>query len=99
MSLDVEAIRERFPYLRSCLYLNTASVGLSWVGQGAAAARFYDAEKATGYDGRDAWHAVHMRCRDLIAALLRVPAETVSFASSTTEALNLVARAMRLGAG
>jgi cysteine desulfurase / selenocysteine lyase len=99
MSLDVEAIRERFPYLRSCLYLNTASVGLSWVGQGAAAARFYDAEKATGYDGRDAWHAVHMRCRDLIAALLRVPPDSVSFTSSTTESLNLVARGMRLGAG
>ncbi|HEU4624547.1 MAG TPA: aminotransferase class V-fold PLP-dependent enzyme [Steroidobacteraceae bacterium] len=99
MSLDIEAIRRLFPYLQSCLYLNTASVGLSWAGQGAAVARFYDAEKAIGYDGRDAWHATHMRCRDLIAALLKVPAESVSFCSSTTEALNLVARAMRLGAG
>jgi selenocysteine lyase/cysteine desulfurase len=99
MSLDVEAIRRRFPYLQSCTYLNTASVGLSWVGQGAAVARFYDVEQALGYDGRDGWHAMHMRCRDLIAALLRVPSETVSFCSSTTEALNLVARAMRLGVG
>ncbi len=99
MSLDIEAIRRLFPYLQSCLYLNTASVGLSWVGQGAAVARFYDAEKATGYDGRDAWHAVHINCRDLIGALLRVPPESVSFCSSTTEALNLVARAMRLSPG
>jgi selenocysteine lyase/cysteine desulfurase len=99
MSLDVEAVRRQFPYLNSCLYLNTASVGLAWVGLGAAAARFYDVDQAAGYDGRDAWHAMHMKCRDLIAALLRVPAESVSFCSSTTEALNLIARAMRLTVG
>jgi selenocysteine lyase/cysteine desulfurase len=99
MPLDVEAIRRQFPHLQSCTYLNTASVGLSWAGQGAAVARFYDVELATGYDGRDAWHAMHMKCRDLIAGLLRVPSESVSFCSSTTEALNLIARAMRLGVG
>jgi cysteine desulfurase / selenocysteine lyase len=99
MPLDVEAIRRQFPHLHSCTYLNTASVGLSWVGQGAAAARYFDIDQAMGHDGRDAWHAMHMRCRDLIAALLRVPADSVSFCSSTTEALNLIARAMRLAVG
>ncbi len=61
--------------------------------------RFYDEDKARGFDGRDAWHEVFLECRDRLGRLLNVPAETVSFASSTTEAVNLVANAVRLRPG
>ncbi|HEV7716094.1 MAG TPA: aminotransferase class V-fold PLP-dependent enzyme, partial [Steroidobacteraceae bacterium] len=99
MSLVMADVRGSFPHLDTCLYLNTASVGLSWPGQGAAVSRFYDDDKAIGYDGRDRWHAMHMKCRNLVAKLLNVAPETVSFASSTSEALNLVAGAVKLAPG
>jgi selenocysteine lyase/cysteine desulfurase len=99
MPFDIARVRRLFPYLEECVYLNTAGVGLSWPGQGAAAARFYDADKTRGLDGRDSWHATFLECRDRVARLLNVPSETVSFASSATEALNLVAGAVRLRAG
>jgi cysteine desulfurase/selenocysteine lyase len=99
MPLDMAALRRSLPHLDSCLYFNTAGAGLSWPGQGAAAARFYDIDKANGYDGRDRWHAVYLSCREQLAHLLRVPAEAVSFASSASEAINLVAGAIRLQPG
>jgi selenocysteine lyase/cysteine desulfurase len=99
MSFDKARVRRFFPHLETCVYLNTASVGLSWPGQGAAAARFYDEDKTLGYDGRENWHATYLRCRDLIASLLHVAPDWVSFASSASEALNLVANAVCLKPG
>lgn len=99
MSFNIERVRTDFPYLGSCLYLNTASAGLSWAGQGAAAARFYDQFKVHGYDGRDDWHAELERCQRLAAQLLKVTPAEVSFVASASEALNLVARAVPLRAG
>ena len=96
MTLDIEAVRKYFPYLGKCLYLNTASAGLSWVGLGAAAARFYDEDKALGYDGREGWRAQLLRCQQLLAQLLNVKPDQISFVSSTSEALSLVARAVSL---
>ncbi len=60
MAIDMARIRRLFPYLDECTYLNTASVGPSWPGQGAAAALFYDADKSRGFDARDNWHAVYL---------------------------------------
>jgi cysteine desulfurase / selenocysteine lyase len=97
--LDYAAVRELFPYLREVTYLNTAAAGLSWEGQGAAAARFYDQHKSQGYSGRIQWRAELGRTQQLLAELLGVAAEDVSFASSTTEALNLVAHGMKLRPG
>ena len=48
-------VREDFPYLRDCVYLNTAAAGLSWTGQGTAAARFYDEAKSRGFNGMHVW--------------------------------------------
>ncbi len=38
MAFEIARVRPLFPHLEQCVYLNTAGVGLSWQGQGAAAA-------------------------------------------------------------
>jgi cysteine desulfurase / selenocysteine lyase len=96
--LDVARIRDSFPYLAHRVYLNTASVGLSWAGAGQAAAEFY-AAKAQGTSGMAAWTDRAEETRRELASLLRVPAPYVQFVGSTTEALNLVALSMPLGRG
>jgi selenocysteine lyase/cysteine desulfurase len=96
MGFEIQAIRRYFPYLDRCIYLNTASAGLSWTGQGAAAARFYDTDKAQGYDGREGWRAQRLKCQQLLAQLVNVQPDQISFVSSTSEALSLVARAVPL---
>jgi len=98
-ALDGRAVRKLFPYLEEVTYLNTATTGLSWVGQGAAAARFYDQHKARGYSAHLQWRGELERTRELLAQLLRVPAEEISFASSATEALNGVAHSIPLQPG
>src|SRR5579864_2359063 len=55
LMLDLDEVRAAFPYLARCVYLNTAAAGLSWAGQGKAAAEFYDSAKATGIGGETAW--------------------------------------------
>jgi len=80
---DADPIRASFPYLAQCVYLNTASVGLSWAGEGAAAAEFYDA-KAQGAGAMGAWAARTEATREELGALLHVPPATVDFVSSTT---------------
>ena len=97
--LDSRAVRQLFPYLEEVTYLNTATTGLSWLGQGAAAARFYDQHKARGYSAHLQWRGQLERTRELLAQVLRVPAEEISFASSATEALNGIAHGMRLQPG
>jgi cysteine desulfurase/selenocysteine lyase len=96
--LDVARIREAFPYLAQRVYLNTASVGLSWAGAGSAAAEFYDV-KAQGTAGMAAWTDRAEETRRELARLLCVPAGCVQFVGSTTEALNLIALSMPLGKG
>jgi selenocysteine lyase/cysteine desulfurase len=95
----LHTVRALFPHLEKGIYLNTAAAGVSWKGQGAAAARFYDEHKSLGFAGQSAWRAEMERTQRLLADLLRVRAEQVSFVSSTTEALNLVAHAVRLERG
>lgn len=94
MPIDIAAVRRHFPYLEQCVYLDTGSAGISWTGQGAAAAKFYDEDKARGYDGRDSWRAQMERCQRQLAQLVNVEPEQISFLSSTSEALNLIARAI-----
>jgi cysteine desulfurase / selenocysteine lyase len=98
-ALDSRAVRKLFPYLEEVTYLNTATTGLSWLGQGAAAARFYDQHKSRGYSAHLQWRGELERTRELLARLLRVPAEEVSFVSSATEALNGVAHGIALQPG
>src|SRR6185295_3225974 len=97
--LDMDAVRASFPYLSSCTYLNTASAGLSWRGQGAAAAEFYDVDKSTGINGMNRWRAKADAARAELASLLGVKAHSVHFVGSTTEGLNAIALSMPLGRG
>ena len=99
MAIDIDKVRRDFPFLETCLYLNTAAAGIAPRGAGAAASRFYDEMLSRGYEGRDDWRAVASRVQARIAALACVEPEDVGFAASTTEAINLVAHALPVQAG
>ncbi len=88
---DEAAIRRAFPMLGTCLYLDTASAGLSFTGQGAAAAAFYDDAKSLGYNGRGIWREKAASVRRKLGAWLGTEPSEVEFFGNTTEALNLVA--------
>lgn len=94
-----DAIRAKFPYLSQCVYLNTASAGLSWAGQAQAAAEFYEQAKARGIGGADEWAAKTEATKADLSGLLGVHSADVHFVGSTTEALNLVALSLPLRAG
>jgi selenocysteine lyase/cysteine desulfurase len=97
--LELDEVRASFPYLSLCTYLNTASAGLSWHGQGAAVAEFYDTDKAKGINGMDRWRAKADAARAELASLLNVKAHNVHFVSSTTEGLNAIALSLPLMRG
>lgn len=90
-------VRTDFPYARECVYLNTAAAGLSWTGQGAAAAKFYDDAKQRGMNGMSRWREVADDARARVARLVGggVSEDEIRFVSSTTEGLNLIAHALR----
>jgi cysteine desulfurase/selenocysteine lyase len=99
MTIDIEKVRQDFPYLSEVLYLNTASAGLAHARWGQAAAAFYERMLSRGYDGREDWRAVAGRVQALVARLMQVEPDEVGFTGSTTEALNLTAQALPAGAG
>jgi selenocysteine lyase/cysteine desulfurase len=67
---------------------------LSWTGQGAAAARFYDEAKQRGWNGMSQWREVRARATDRLSRLLGVANDEITFVGSTTEGLNLVVSAV-----
>ena len=95
-SLDV---RGDFPYAGECVYLNTAAAGLSWRGQGKAAASFYDGPKSRGMNGMADWRARTDEARARIARLVGVTSAEVRFAASTTEGLYLTLGAIAFNDG
>jgi cysteine desulfurase/selenocysteine lyase len=97
--LDINQVRACFPFLQRGVYLNTAAAGLSWVGQGKAAAQFYDVGKARGMGGALEWAAKVTAAKWELANLTAVPAHNIHFVGSTTEALNLVAQSLPLERG
>jgi selenocysteine lyase/cysteine desulfurase len=97
--INIAEVRRQFPYLEETLYLNTAACGLSWSGQGKAAAAFYDRMMARGYDGRDDWRSLAGEVQHHLASLMAVEPNDISFVGSTTEALNLVTAALSVSAG
>ncbi|MEO3388137.1 aminotransferase class V-fold PLP-dependent enzyme [Mesorhizobium sp. CAU 1741] len=99
MDLDARAVRADFPYLDERIYLNTASTGIAHRGTGKATARFFDDMYSRGFDGKDRWRSVTDDVKAQVGRLARVPAETVDFASSTTDALNRLALALPVRAG
>lgn len=99
MTADLETARRDFPFLAQCTYLNTASAGLARTGLGQAVSRFYDDMLSRGYEGRDDWRAVAGLVQERLARLLNVEPADVSFAGSTTEALNLIAHSLPVTPG
>jgi selenocysteine lyase/cysteine desulfurase len=97
--LDLPDIRKSFEFLSDCTYLNTASVGLSWAGLGAAVAEFYEGAQACGITARDQWSAKQEDTKVRLGSLVGVPDSRIHFVGSTTEALNLVALGMPLRRG
>jgi cysteine desulfurase / selenocysteine lyase len=99
MTIDRSRLREDFPYLAERCYLNTAAAGLSWVGQGNAAAGFYSEAKARGINGREMWFAQHRSVVPKVKRLLGAFEGNVEFFSNTTEVLNLVAHSFEWRSG
>jgi selenocysteine lyase/cysteine desulfurase len=97
--LDIERVRTAFPYVaQGVVYLNTAAAGLSWRGQGTAAAEFYET-KSQGIGGAEEWAAKLSATKAELTTLMDVPPDCIHFVGSTTEALNLVAQSMPLKPG
>lgn len=99
MAPSTGSLRDPFPHLQRCVYLDTAAAGLTWQGHGAAVARFYDEVKSRGYDARPEWQAMTRRVRERLAAWMGVASADLTFVSNTTEALNHVALGLRLSPG
>lgn len=97
--LNLNDVRAAFPYLARCVYLNTAAAGISWTGQGKAAAEFFDSAKASGMGGEAEWAGKVIAAKQELASLMEVAPQSVHFVGSTTEALNLVALSLPLRPG
>ncbi|NIE66925.1 aminotransferase class V-fold PLP-dependent enzyme [Burkholderia sp. Ax-1719] len=99
MTLDVRRIHEAYPYLAERTYLNTAAAGLSWVGEGAAAASFYSGAKSKGINGRDEWQGVLRQAIQRVRSLLGGFDGEINFFGNTSEVVNLVAHSIEWNAG
>ena len=93
------AIRSRYPHLETSCYLNTAATGLVATGTGAAVARLYDHCNSRGFDAEPEWAALARRAREKLSTFLSVPEEGISFASSSTDALNRAIQALPVRPG
>ncbi len=96
MLTDSTRLRD-FPSLAGKAYLNTAaeSIPPSCVGE---AIQQYWRDKLLGMKGRDAHFAAVEACRDISATMLGLGKDEVSFCSCSSEAYNLLATALNLGA-
>lgn len=94
-----DAARARdFPSLEEIAYLNTAAEGIPPRSVGAALQRYFS-HKVMGMDGRALFSREFEACRVSAAALLGLSAGEISFASSTSEAYNLLATAVSFAEG
>jgi L-cysteine/cystine lyase len=95
-------LRSRFPVLEHVAYLNAGTFGpLSRATLAAEReVRAYEGENGrAGKEYFDAMIARRDRVRELIAGVIRVPAESVSLADSTTGGVQTVVVGLGLGAG
>jgi cysteine desulfurase / selenocysteine lyase len=92
-------VRAHFPFLDRCTYLNTAAAGVSWAGQGAAAAAFYDEAKSSGMAGMPVWQARAARVREQLARMTHASPHEIRFVGTTSEGINLVAHGVRYRPG
>jgi len=90
--------RQDFPTLQGLTYLNTAAESIPplCVGQ---ALQDYWRDKQRGMRGREGHFAAVEACREVSARMLGLSQSEVSFCSCSSEAYNLLAGALNLGAG
>ncbi len=87
-----------FPSLEGTAYLNTAAEGIPPLAAGEALQRSFS-HKVMGMEGRALFSREFEACRESAAALLGLTAPEISFASSTSEAYNLLATAVSFAEG
>jgi selenocysteine lyase/cysteine desulfurase len=90
--------REDFPALAGIAYLNTAAESVPPRCVGEAIHNYWE-DKLRGMKGRDGHFAEVQACREVSARMLGLQPEEVSFCSCSSEAYNLLASALHLGAG
>jgi cysteine desulfurase / selenocysteine lyase len=96
--LDDQKRAHYFPSLEGMTYLNTAAEGIPPLAAGEALQRYFS-HKLTGMDGRVLFAREFDACRESAGALLGLSANEISFASSTSEAYNLLATAVSFAEG
>jgi selenocysteine lyase/cysteine desulfurase len=97
MLTDSTRLRD-FPSLSGIAYLNTAAESIPPLVVKEALESYW-ADKARGMRGREGHFAAVEACREISAEMLELTTEEVSFCSCSSEAYNLLASALNLGAG
>lgn len=93
-----DATRHRdFPTLSEITYLNTAAESIPPRCTGEAIEAYWQ-DKLRGMKGRDGHFAQVESCREVSARMLGLQTSEVSFCSCSSEAYNLLASALQLGA-
>jgi len=87
-----------FPALAGMTYLNTAAESIPPRCTGEAIQAYWH-DKLRGMTGRDGHFAAVEACREVSARMLGLATGEVSFCSCSSEAYNLLASALQLGAG
>jgi cysteine desulfurase/selenocysteine lyase len=96
MLTDASRLRD-FPALTNQTYLNTAAESVPPLCTGTAIEAYWQ-DKLRGMQGRDGHFAQVEACREISARMLGLRPSEVSFCSCTSEAYNLLATALQLGA-
>ena len=86
-----------FPTLAGITYLNTAAESIPPLCTGEAISAYWR-DKERGMKGRDGHFAQVEACREVSARMLGLQTSEVSFCSCSSEAYNLLASALQLGA-
>jgi selenocysteine lyase/cysteine desulfurase len=90
--------RQSFPSLEGMVYLNTAAEGIPPLEVREALMEYYH-DKQLGMDGRDRHFRQWERAKQLAASFYGLSSPEVSICSSSSEAFNLAALALRLREG
>src|SRR6185295_4772364 len=86
-----------FPTLTGITYLNTAAESIPPRSVGDAIETYWQ-HKLQGMKGRDGHFAQVEACREISARMIGLQTSEVSFCSCSSEAYNLLASALKLGA-
>lgn len=97
MLTETSRLRD-FPTLQGITYLNTAAESIPPLSVGEALQAYWQ-DKTRGMHGREGHFAAVENCREISAKMLGLTTEEVSFCSCSSEAYNLLASALNLGAG